>query len=106
MNVAKLFASLAVRPNVKVVKPCLPESVRNHWGAPGLAAFARPFDPLRTGSGNGSFPGASIDFRTPDKTQLQGLDGTRERRPLRFTHQQRHDDISQDHEPIAAAHPF
>src|SRR5438445_7032850 len=101
MNVAKLFDSLALRPNVKIVKARLPESVRNHRGAPGLAALARP--------GNG-FPRASIDFRTLDKTQFQGLDDSRERCPLRFAHQQtnvlRHDHISQDYEPITAAYPF
>ena len=46
MDIAKLFHPLALRPNIEIIKPRLPESVRMNWraGAPGLADFARPFD--------------------------------------------------------------
>src|SRR6266436_5663860 len=42
MDIAKLFNPLAFCPNIEIIKPRLPESVRMNWGAPGLAAFARP----------------------------------------------------------------
>jgi len=56
MDVAQLFNSLLLGPNIKVVKPRLPESVRTrrftptmitrnwggrNWGAPCLVVFAR-----------------------------------------------------------------
>lgn len=57
MDIAKLFNPFALGPNIEVIKPRLPESVRMNWGpmnwgdrdwgdrdwgAPGLADFARP----------------------------------------------------------------
>src|SRR5260370_757992 len=47
MNVAQLFDSLLLGPDIEVIKACLPEAVRlfgatNTEGAPGLAGFARP----------------------------------------------------------------
>ena len=73
MDIAKLFNPLALRPNIEIIKPRLPESLRmnwgfrdwgprnwgprnwgprnwgpRNWGAPGLAGVARPG--TRTGS--------------------------------------------------------
>ena len=42
MDIAKLFDPLALRENIEIIKPRLPESVSMNWGAPGLADFARP----------------------------------------------------------------
>ena len=35
MNVAKLFNPLALRPNIEIIKPHLPEPVRKNWCAVG-----------------------------------------------------------------------
>ena len=110
MDIAQLLNSLSFRPHVEVVVPRLPEPMRNgrrvrrrnccgrKWGAPGLAAFARP--------GNGG----PRPFQTANEAKLQCLYRSGQRRPLRFSHQQMnmlgHDDVSQDHQPIAAAHAF
>jgi hypothetical protein len=48
VNIPQLLDPLLLRPNVEIVKPCLPEPMwikRRTWGAPGLAGVARPGHP-------------------------------------------------------------
>jgi len=102
VDVPQLLDPLLLRPNVEVIKPRLPKPIRRRtstqtWGAPGLAGFARP------GSRHHHSPTTSTR-RTPHKPDLQCLNGNRQRLPLRLAHQQmnvfRHDDISQNHDPV------
>jgi len=96
MDVAKLLNSLALCPDIKVVEPSLPERIRKNWGAPGLAAFARP--------------GNAGTFQTADEPEFKCLHGSGDGCPLRFRDQQMymlgHNDITQHDKPISAANPF
>jgi len=65
-------------PNIEVIKPCLPKSIRflgniHTGGAPCLAVFASH--------------GTAATIQTPNHTEFQRLNGSRQRGPLWFAHQ-------------------
>ena len=105
MNVSQLLNALALRPHIKVVETCLPETIRvprsrkigETWGTP-YGESSR-------------FPNGDARFKqTPPKCDLDPLNYGREIPPLRFADKQmevlRHDNITENDEMISAARRF